>query len=156
MLLREPMRRKVIIQNNLLLDDVATMVASGERVVLLTKGQSMLPFIVGGRDSVELRKMNGEICVGDILLAKIPNPTRYVIHRAIKIEDDIVTLMGDGNITGTEQCTKGDVAAHISAIIKPHKTIDPNTEKERRLAKIWQILKPIRRYLLFIYRRIER
>ncbi|MFR9603775.1 MAG: S24/S26 family peptidase [Rikenellaceae bacterium] len=120
------MRRKVVVENNELLDGVAAMVASGERVVLLTKGQSMLPFIVGGRDSVELSRVDGEICIGDILLAKIPNPARYVIHRVIKIEGEKITLMGDGNLVGTEECSTSDVAARITTIIKPHKTINPN------------------------------
>ncbi len=87
------MRRKIVVENNVLLDDITAMVASGERVVLLTKGQSMLPFIVGGRDSVELSRIDDDICVGDILLAKIQNPTRYVIHRAIKMDGSSLNMM---------------------------------------------------------------
>ncbi|MFR9651840.1 MAG: S24/S26 family peptidase [Rikenellaceae bacterium] len=148
------MSRKVIVQNNLLLDSVAAMVASGERVVLLTKGQSMLPFIVGGRDSVELCRVDGEICVGDIALAKIGSQRpRYIIHRVIKIEGDVVTLMGDGNLKGREQSLKSNIVARVTAIIKPHKTINPNSKREQRCAKIWQSLLPIRGYLLAILRR---
>lgn len=148
------MRRKVVVENNELLDDVAAMVANGERVVLLTKGQSMLPFIVGGRDSVELTKVDGDIRVGEIILARISNPPRYVIHRVIKIENEKITLMGDGNLVGTEVCHTNDVAARITAIIKPHKTINPNSKQQCRRAKIWRALQPIRRYLLAILRRI--
>ncbi len=147
------MRRKIVVENNVLLDDITAMVASGERVVLLTKGQSMLPFIVGGRDSVELSRIDDDICVGDILLAKIQNPTRYVIHRAIKMDGEIVTLMGDGNLVGTEECHTNDVAARITDIIKPHKTINPNSKLQRIYAKIWQTLQPMRRYLFAILRR---
>ncbi len=148
------MPRKVVVENSLLLDGVATMVASGERVVLLTKGQSMMPFIVGGRDSVELSGIAGKIQVGDILLAKIPTPTtRYVIHRAIKVDGDHITLMGDGNLVGTEECHTSEVAARITAIIKPHKTINPDSKKQKTYAKIWRVLQPIRRYLLAILRR---
>lgn len=153
-MLREFMRRKVVIQNNKLLDDVAMMVATGERVVLLTKGQSMLPFIVGDRDSVELSRVDDQICVGDILLAKISDPTRYVIHRVIKIEGEKITLMGDGNIIGTEECHTSDVVARITAIIKPHKTINPNSKQQIVYAKIWSMLKPIRRYPLAVMRRV--
>ncbi|MFR9649187.1 MAG: hypothetical protein SNJ33_01285 [Rikenellaceae bacterium] len=148
------MSRKVVVDNSELLDDVAAMVASGERVVLLTKGQSMLPFIVGGRDSVELTKVDSEICIGDILLAKISNPTCYVIHRVINIENEKITLMGDGNLVGTEECHTSDVAARITAIIKPYKSINPNSKSQRKYAKIWKILQPVRRYLLAIFRRI--
>ncbi len=143
------MRRKVVVENKELLDEVATMVDSGEKVILLTKGKSMLPFIVGGRDSVELSRIDDKICVDDILLAKIQNPTRYVIHRVIKIYGESVTLMGDGNLVDTEECHTRDVVARITAIIKPHKTINPNSQ--RVYAKIWRMFQPVRRYLLAIF-----
>ncbi len=146
------MCRKVIVPNNDLFDDVATMIASGERVTLLTKGQSMFPFIVGGRDSVELTKIDGEISVGDILLAKIDNNRCYVIHRVIKIDGYRVTVMGDGNLVGTEQCLKSDVIARVTAIIKPNKTIDPSSIQQQLYANTWQKLMPVRRYLLAIMR----
>ncbi len=155
------MRRKVVVDNNTLLDDVAKIIAStGQQVVLLTKGQSMLPFIVGNRDSVELSPITDKIRRGDILLAKLTLPTtsyvipRYVIHRVIKIEGERVTLMGDGNLVGTEQCHKDCVVARVTSIIKPHKSIDPNSKREQLFASIWRILRPIRRYLLAILRRI--
>ena len=148
------MPRKVVITNNTLLDNVAVMIASGEQVILLTKGQSMLPFIVGGRDSVELSRVDGELCIGDIILAKFPNPTRYVIHRVIKIENEKITLMGDGNLIGTEECHTSDVAARITGIIKPNKTINPNSKSQRRRARIWRTLQPARRYLLAVLRRV--
>ncbi len=142
------MRRKIVVQNNELFDDLATMISSGESVVLRTKGQSMRPFIIGGEDSVELTKIDDEIEIGDILLAKIDNPSRYVIHRVVKIEDERVTLMGDGNLVGIEECSKESVVARVTSIIKPNRIIDPNSKYQQCYAKIWQKLTPIRGYLL--------
>ncbi len=147
------MRRKIVVKNSELLDDVAAMVESGKRVVLLAKGQSMMPFIVGDRDSVELTKVEGSICVGDILLARV-NVSRphYIIHRVIRVDGQRLTLMGDGNYVGTEECHKNDVAARITAIIKPHKSINPNTKAQQLYFKIWRVLRPLRRYLLAAYK----
>ncbi len=152
------MHRKVIVQNNKLLDDVANIVASGKQVILLTKGQSMLPFIVGGEDSVELSKIDSEICVGDILLAKLTTPTpHYIIHRVIKTDGDRITLMGDGNLIGSEECHRKDIVARITSIIKRNRRrINPNSKSQQRYAQIWQKLQPIRRYLLAILRRVKR
>ncbi len=151
------MRRKIIVSNNELLDDVAAMIASGEQVVLLTKGRSMLPFIVGGRDSVELTSVDGEIKLGDILLVKITSPTpRYIIHRVINVEKSKITLMGDGNLIGVEECKKSDVVARVTSIIKPNnKIIIPNSKIQQYYVLIWLKLLPIRRYLLAILRRIS-
>ncbi len=149
------MHRKIVVPNIELLDDVAKIIASGEHVTLRTKGQSMLPFIVGGRDSVELAPIIEEVREGDILLAKLSYPTPcYVIHRVIRVEEEGVTLMGDGNILGTEQCTKRDIVARVISIQKPKRNVDPNTKRQRVYASIWLILRPIRRYLLAIIRRM--
>ena len=61
----------------------------------------MLPFIVGDRDSVRLRKE--PVAVGDAVLAEIA-PGRYVLHRIISLVKDRVVLMGDGNLSGVETC----------------------------------------------------
>ncbi len=147
------MRRKIVVPNIELLQDVARLIDSNERVILLTKGFSMLPFIVGGRDSVELTPLEAPIEVGDILLAKIAPSERYVIHRVVEVSDDVVTLMGDGNIAGRERCRPEDVVAKVTSIITPQGAIDPNTKSQRRNAHLWRILQPIRRYLLAILRR---
>lgn len=148
------MPRKIIVANNILLDEVAKIIDSGEQVILLAKGQSMLPFIVGGRDSVELSPVDGQISPGDILLAKLSCPERYVVHRVIKIQGEQITLMGDGNIIGTERCRVQDVVARVSAIVKPHKRIDPNSKSQQRYVIMWSRLLLVRRYILAILRRV--
>lgn len=147
------MRRKIV-ANDILLAEVAKMVGEGERVVILTKGMSMLPFIVGGRDSVELSRVDSPVVLHDILLAKIENPHRYVIHRVVGVDGEHLTLMGDGNIVGVEHCRCEAVVARVTSIIKPHKVVDPNTRRQRILCNIWQLLRPIRGYLLAILRRV--
>ncbi len=128
------------------------MVSSGESITLLSKGRSMLPFIVGERDSVTLTPIGDAIEIGDILLAKIPLTKRYLIHRVIKIEGDRVTLMGDGNILLTEECQRQDIVARVTAIVTPNRVVDPYSKSQLRYASLWRTLRPIRRYLLFIMR----
>ncbi len=138
-------------------DDIENFIKNGEQVILLTKGSSMYPFIVGERDSVELTPINrDDIKVGDIMLARIDNPTRHVVHRVIEIKSDIVTLMGDGNLYGTEQCHRDAIVARITSIIKPHRIIDPYSTRELLYAKIWGILCPFRRYIFAIRRRVKK
>lgn len=147
------MRRKIV-ANDVVFNEVVEIIAQGESVVLLTKGNSMLPFIVGERDSVELSPVSEELKIGDIVLARTENPTRYVIHRIVEINNEVVTLMGDGNILGREWCTLSDIAALVTAIIKPKKRVDPNSRSQRFWAKVWRVLCPVRRYLLAIRRRL--
>lgn len=143
---------KKILPNDILLSEVSRLVAEGEKVTLMTKGQSMLPFIRGGKDSVVLERPD-ELRKGMIVLAEISEGV-YVLHRITDMKADRVKLMGDGNIKGYECCAVTDVKAVATAILRNEKSIDCNGRKHRRLAAIWSCLLPVRRWLLAIYRRI--
>ena len=143
---------KKIIPNELLLGEVSRLVADGETVTIMTKGSSMLPFIVGGRDSVVLRKTD-TLSVGMIALAFVDG-CRYVLHRIISVEGDVVTLMGDGNIAGVERCRVGDIKAVAVQILTPRKHIDCMSRSHLRQAAIWKSMLPVRRWILAVYRRI--
>lgn len=144
--------KKVVMHNNVLLPEVARLVAQGEDVTLCVKGVSMLPFIRGGRDSVTLTAVN-EIKDYDIVLAEVADEV-YVLHRVVGIEGDQVILMGDGNICGRERCHKDKVMAKAVWIIRDGRKVDCNSSGHLAAAKVWRLLLPLRRYILAIYRRI--
>ena len=140
------------VPNAELIPAIEKLIEEGQEVIFKPKGVSMLPFIRGGRDSVLLRKADG-LKVGDIALAEI-SEGRYVLHRIETIEDEMIVLMGDGNLVGRERCRKEDVMAIAVKIIKENKEIDCQSPRHMRMAEIWKRLLPVRRYLLAIYRRI--
>ncbi len=144
--------QKRVIANNLLFDQVTELVAQAVQVEIPTKGSSMLPFIVGGRDTLILSQVT-DLRVGDIVLAKLSGE-RYVVHRIIKIEDSVVTLMGDGNIRGCEYCSTLEVCATVIRIVSKGSSIDCRGARAQRLARLWRMLLPVRRYLLFLLRPI--
>ena len=144
------MSEKKIIPNDILLGEATDLLARGIEVVLMTKGNSMLPFIRGEKDSVRLKKLDS-YGVGDIVLAHIRDArgARYVLHRIISMDGDKLTLMGDGNLIGTESCMISDISGTVMEIIRPG-----DRGKKVNKATIWRKLLPVRRYLLAIYRRI--
>ena len=146
------MMERKILPNDVLLGEVSRLVAEGESVTIMTKGTSMLPFIVGGRDSVRLVRP-AELRPGMIVLAEL-HDGRYVLHRLISVNGQNLTLMGDGNIAGVERCRVGDVKAVAVTIVRPDKEIDTSGKKHQRQARIWKSLLPARRYLLAVYRRL--
>ena len=144
--------RTVIVSNESLLYEVSRLLLGGNRVILKTKGYSMLPFILGGRDSVELQKKD-TYNIGDIVLAEIV-PQYYILHRVISIEEDNITLMGDGNWAITERCDINDICGCAISIVRKGKTIHCNSRSELCKVYLWQKLLPFRRCLLAIYKRI--
>ena len=113
----------------------------------------MLPFIIGGKESVELASPKS-CTIGQIALAWVDN-RRYVIHRIIDIKGNEVTLMGDGNIHGKELCVIGDIKAVITSIVDAEGNHhNPYSLWRKMGARCWFVFLPIRRYLLAIYRRL--
>ncbi len=144
---------KVVIPNAILLGEVKSLLAEGKDVVIPTKGNSMLPFIRGSRDSVTLRKFD-TLEVGDIVLAEIREGV-YVLHRVFELDGDEVTLMGDGNLRGVEKCRRSDIAGTALNVLKDGvKEVDCRGPKAMRKARIWRRIKPFRRIILGFYRRL--
>ena len=152
------------VANDILIPELARLIAEGKEVRFTPSGVSMRPFIEGDRDAVILAPLNREPRVGDILLACVTNhqssPT-YVLHRLIRIEDVLSTLdsrlssldsplyilQGDGNLSGEEQCIRGDIIALVKHIETPSGRRKPLTR-----GRLWYALKPLRKWLLKIYR----
>ena len=138
--------------DNEIIEEAVRLVREGVNVTLPVKGLSMLPFIIGGKESVILHAP-GLTAVGDVVLAGVDG-CRYVVHRIIRIDGDHITLMGDGNLT-TEHCALGDIKACVTHVVSAdNKKRDLYSRWRVRAAKLWYWLRPIRRYLLAIYRRL--
>jgi len=140
------------VTDNEIIGDAVRLVNEGMRVTFPVKGNSMLPFIIGGRESVDLVKPQ-ELKEGQIVLAWVENKC-YVVHRIIRIDGNDVTLMGDGNIGGVEHCKRDDVAALALNFVTPDGTQHPLYAPWRvTAAGVWRRLLPVRRWLLAIYKR---
>ena len=132
--------------------NAVSLVNEGLAVTMLVKGRSMLPFILGGIESVVLTRP-GKVREGDVVLARIDGQ-RYVLHRVIQVSDSRVVLMGDGNIRGQEICRPEDVLARADEVVGAdgrHRRLD--TPKQLRRARLWRRLLPVRRWILAVYKR---
>lgn len=141
-----------VLPNNDILGELIKLVNEGQRVTLPVKGYSMLPFIIGGRESVELVKPE-HVAVGDVVLAWI-NDSHYVVHRIIRMDGDRVELMGDGNLRGDEFCRISDVAARAEYVVGANgKRRYLYAPWRVRASRLWWRIKPLRRWILGVYRR---
>lgn len=136
---------KVVLPNDILLDEVARLLSEGRDVLMVPKGRSMLPFIRGEVDSVVLRQLP-KVEVGDIVLAHFN--TRYILHRVVAVEGDEVVLMGDGNLQGFEKGRANEILGTVIEIVSPK-----GKHRKPTKGRLWYKLLPIRKYLLKIYRK---
>jgi hypothetical protein len=136
-----------------IIEEAILLVDEGVSVTLPVNGNSMLPFIIGGKESVILQQPELPK-VGGVVLAWADG-YRYVVHRIVRIDGERVTLMGDGNLIGTEHCLIGDIKARVTHVVDAKGRTHYLYKGWRKLAaKVWYWLRPVRRYLLAIYRRL--
>ena len=142
------------VANDILIADIDRFLKEGREVVFLVKGYSMLPFITGWAESVELHRLDRNPQRGDIVLAKVETG-HHVLHRIISIDaDGGITLMGDGNNQGVEHCKTEDIIGiAVYAIDYKGKKRYLYTTGRKFASSLWWKLLPFRRYLLAIYRR---
>ena len=119
---------------------VRDILLEGENVTVAVNGQSMLPFFRSG-SAVTLRPITTED-YKKYAVVFADAGGRFVIHRIINIDGDKVTLLGDGNIYGTETMPKDRVYGVIDC-----------SKTHIFFAKIWLWLRPVRRFPLAIFRR---
>ena len=116
----------------------------GKVVAIVPQGISMLPFIEGDEDQVFLLKKE-KVEVGDIVLVNYRG--RHLLHRIYAIDGEQITLMGDGNLEGTEQVTIGEVMGTVVEIVHHGRRRKPSK------AWLWRKLLPVRRLLLKLHRK---
>lgn len=141
---------KVVVPNRILLAEVENLLREGNTVTLMTKGNSMLPFIRGEKDSVRLEHSETP-AVGQAVLARLA-PGHYVLHRLVAVDGQNATLHGDGNLRGDEHCKLSDICGVTTGIVRPNgKICGPFDEAAARWRKLPYT---VRRYILAIYRRL--
>jgi hypothetical protein len=90
--------------------------------------------------------------VGDVILAWVDG-THYVVLRVISISaDGDITLMGDGNIRGFEHCRQEDIVGKAINVVAANGKKRP-LPNDSLSWKLWNMLRPVRRWILAVYRR---
>lgn len=144
-----------MVTDHVIIEEASRLVRDGVCVTLPVNGQSMLPFIIGGKESVILQKPEN-LKVGHVVLAWVDG-NHFVVHRIKAIDGANVTLTGDGNLGGLEHCQLSDVRALATHVVDTKgRKHDLYTKWRMRGLNIWNKLFPLRRYILGVYRRIKR
>ncbi|MPM95180.1 hypothetical protein SDC9_142333 [bioreactor metagenome] len=141
---------KIKITNLQMLSLIEEQINKGNSITIRVEGNSMLPFIKGGVDYVELSPItNQKLKTGDIILFRYSQS--FVLHRIISINRETITTQGDAITKKTESITIQDVVAITTTIIKKNKRVYTHTTTFRLKSQFWQHLHPVRKLLMKIY-----
>ena len=131
------------IANRELFAVVRDSLLEGNTVRVAVRGQSMLPFFRSG-STICLRPIGeGDIRKYNVVMADAGRS--FVVHRIVNVGDKKVTLLGDGNITGTEIVEREKIYGIVNC-----------SRLHIALAKVWVWIGRGRRFPLAIFRRIFR
>lgn len=141
---------------NLFLAEAETALCQGRTVRIRVEGNSMLPFLRGAKDTIELAPVAPEaLRRGGVVLFR--HNGSYVIHRIVARCGDNFVMQGDGNIMGREQATLNDIAGVLRCIeYSSGRKVNCSGWRWWLLSETWMRLRPARRYLLAAYRRINK
>lgn len=145
----------IVKEQGVMMQEISRLISEGKTISISAKGYSMNPFIVHMKDQITLGSWtDDQIKKGAVVLVKDVRGC-YIIHRIIKREGNVLTLMGDGNIGIIETAYVEDIIALMHAVIKKGRTYSVNSLSWRLYSWFWKLLTPVRRYPLAVWRRLH-
>ena len=147
--------RKIAIDKEMVYQEISKFVAEGKTVSLTVKGYSMNPFLMHLRDQITLGPWtDSDIRKGTVALVRDVRGN-VLIHRIIRREGNIIILEGDGNIGLQEKATLESIAGIMHSITRKNRTYSSKGLVWKFYSWIWMILRPVRRYPLGLWRRLN-
>jgi hypothetical protein len=148
------MSKTLIINKALMMEDIRQLISEGRSVTITAKGNSMNPFIVDGRDQITLSPFKDEdLRRGCVSLVRDVRG-EYLLHRVIRRDGDMITLLGDGNLRITAKAHVSEVIALMHSIERKGRTISAESLLWKVCSWIWMSLQPVRRYPLSLWRKL--
>lgn len=120
------------------------LLAEGQSVTIRVNGQSMLPFFRSGSTVLIRPLREGDLVRGHVVLGQT-DAGACVIHRILSVDQTHVTLLGDGNYLGTEVIPRERVYGIVDC-----------GRLHLALAGLWRRMRSVRRYPLWVLRRVGR
>lgn len=119
------------------------LIKEGKSMKIRPTGVSMVPFITGTRDMVEIRDVNPVLKRGDIVLYRRDN-AQYVLHRIYKVRGDEYYLLGDSQTWIEGPIKRDQIVAQCRYYYKKGKRKDNDSLPIRIKYTVWFWLRPFR------------
>lgn len=144
--------RKLIVPN-IFFAEAAEVLREGKSVRLHVDGQSMYPFIHGGKDEIEVVPYDGKTPLDLWCCPFYQWEGNYMIHRFIGMNGNNCRMLGDGNLFRIEEVPQEEIIGILQTIYHPDgSTQDCRDPRWLRRAQWWYRLRKVRRFLIPLFR----
>ena len=118
-------------------------------------GNSMWPFMRHGRDQVVLQKCDvAQLRKMDIVLFKIEE--KYILHRITARKGDLIQTTGDKNCFRDPWVPASSVIGRVTKIKRKGKVLCLEKRRWKFLGAAWNLLFPIRTWVLKLWNLLRR
>ena len=117
---------------------------------LVISGNSMSPFLVHGRDTVYLSRLDRPAKRGDVLLYKRESGA-YILHRVYKVEKDSYTMVGDAQTQLEQGIRQDQIIAIMTSALRKGRLQKKGSFWWEFFEKLWIRIIPLRPMLTKIY-----
>ena len=122
--------------------------AAGGTVKLPITGTSMLPLLRSGRDTVTLTAVTSPLKKYDLPLYRRKDGA-FVLHRVVKVQaDGTYTMCGDNQWVQEPNIHEEQCIGVVCAITRNGKTVSVHNTTYKLYTRVWQLLLPVRKYLV--------
>ena len=133
---------------------IEEVISFNGKIRLTVTGMSMYPLMRNRLDSVLLKKVD-RIKKYDILLYTREDNS-YVLHRAVKINENTVDIIGDGEGRIEKDVPKERIIAVAQEIKRGKRIIKTDSILYKLYCRVWTLLIPVRVKMLNRYIKIRR
>lgn len=150
------MRDPVEISTDYLMPFVSELLEGKQLVRFTVTGNSMMPFLRHGRDSVELERVAFEtLKVGDIVLILIQTG-EYVLHRIVRINTEFLYMVGDAHTFLEGPYYPNQVIGVVSGFWRNGRRIACDNKIYTVLYRLWMGTREFRRFCLRVANKLKR
>ncbi len=118
--------------------------------MLQTSGASMRPLFRGKGDAALLVRPDRDIGKYDVVLYRNESAGKYVLHRVIKVNGDVLVIRGDNTFV-KEYVPRADVIAYMTAFNRKGKRREVTDFSYVLYSRFWNFIYPLR----FVLRKIR-
>ena len=134
-----------------LMPEYEALLKQGAELPLVVSGESMLPFLRPGRDTVYLKGVQGPLQAGDIAFFRRADGA-YVLHRVVRAESGKYWFLGDAQDRVEGPLPAACVFACVTAVRRGARMLHPESRLWRFFAGPWMKTAGRRLLILRIYR----
>ncbi len=121
---------------------------------LVISGNSMVPFLVHGRDTVYLSRLSRPVKKGDVLLYRRDSGA-YILHRVYRIDKDSYTMVGDAQTQLETGVRQDQIIAVMTSALRKGKLQKPGCLWWEFFEKLWINMLPLRPAVVKLYTYIK-